>query len=70
MRAKGKAPQLLNLEIVVQNQLLPYPKDWKYRLDLWQNPWAVAWYITWVIFPITAAVQGLVKAILDLKEGK
>lgn len=29
-----------------------------------------AWYITWVIFPITAAVQGLVKAILDLKEGK
>ena len=33
-----------HLEIVVQNQLLPYPKDWKYRLDLWQNPWAVAWY--------------------------
>lgn len=29
-----------------------------------------AWYITWVILPITAAVQGLVKAILDLKEGK
>ena len=29
-----------------------------------------AWYITWVVFPITAAVQGLVKAILDLKEGK
>lgn len=29
-----------------------------------------SWYITWVIFPITAAVQGLVKAILDLKEGK
>ena len=28
------------------------------------------WYITWVIFPITAAVQGLAKAILDLKEGK
>ena len=29
-----------------------------------------AWYITWAIFPITAAVQGLTKAILDLKEGK
>ena len=29
-----------------------------------------SWYITWVIFPITAAVQGLTKAILDLKEGK
>ena len=29
-----------------------------------------SWYITWVIFPIIAAVQGLTTAILDLKEGK
>lgn len=29
-----------------------------------------AWYITWLIFPIAAAVKGLVKAILDLKEAK
>ncbi len=29
-----------------------------------------AWYITWVLFPIIAAVQGLVKAILDLKEAE
>ena len=28
----------------------------------------LAWYITWLIFPITGAVQGLVLAILDLKE--
>ena len=27
-----------------------------------------AWHITWLIFPITGAVQGLVQAILDLKE--
>ena len=27
-----------------------------------------AWYITWIIFPLTGAVKGLVKAILDLKE--
>lgn len=27
-----------------------------------------AWYITWVIFPLIGAVQGLVRAILDLKE--
>lgn len=27
-----------------------------------------AWYITWIIFPITASVQGLVKACMDLKE--
>lgn len=28
----------------------------------------MAWYITWVIFPIIGAVQVLVRAILDLKE--
>lgn len=27
-----------------------------------------AWYITWIIFPLTGAVKGLVKAIEDLKE--
>jgi len=34
----------LNIKIVVQKQELPKPHDWKYRLDLWQNPWVVAWY--------------------------
>lgn len=29
-----------------------------------------AWHITWVIFPIIAAVRGLITAILDLKEIK
>ena len=29
-----------------------------------------AWYITWVIFPILAALRGLANAILDLREGK
>ena len=29
-----------------------------------------AWYITWLIFPITAVVAGLVRAILDLCEVK
>ncbi len=28
-----------------------------------------AWFITWLIFPIMAAVEGLVMAIMDLKEG-
>ncbi|MBQ8238102.1 MAG: hypothetical protein IJZ39_08155 [Oscillospiraceae bacterium] len=27
-----------------------------------------AWMITWIIFPLIGAVQGLVKAIMDLKE--
>lgn len=44
VRAKGIEPISLTLNVTVQNQILPFPKDWKYRLDLWQNPWAVAWY--------------------------
>lgn len=33
----------LPITVQVQNQLLPSPKDWKHRLDLWQNPWVIAW---------------------------
>jgi Domain of unknown function (DUF4091)/Family of unknown function (DUF6067) len=33
----------LNLKLNVQNQLLPKPTEWKHRLDLWQNPWVIAW---------------------------
>nr|WP_317166859.1 glycoside hydrolase domain-containing protein [Chitinophaga eiseniae] len=33
----------LYMKIRVQRQLLPPPHDWQYRLDLWQNPWTVAW---------------------------
>lgn len=29
-----------------------------------------AWHITWLIFPITAAIKGLIKAIIDLKEAE
>lgn len=28
-----------------------------------------AWFITWVIFPMIGAVQGIAKACMDLKEG-
>jgi len=34
----------LQVKIKVQDQTLPKPHDWKFRLDLWQNPWVVAWY--------------------------
>ncbi len=44
IRAKGQSPLRLALTITVQDQLLPAPKEWAFRLDLWQNPWAVAWY--------------------------
>ena len=33
----------LNITIHVQDQVLPAPRDWKHRFDLWQNPWVVAW---------------------------
>jgi tRNA U38,U39,U40 pseudouridine synthase TruA len=39
---KGNA--ILNLRIKVQNQSLPKPHDWSFRLDLWQNPWVIAEY--------------------------
>jgi len=39
-----KENKVLHIKIKVHNQLLPKPHDWKYRLDLWQNPWAVAEY--------------------------
>lgn len=29
-----------------------------------------AWYITWLIFPIIGCVEGLIKAIIDLKEAR
>ena len=32
----------LQVAIHVQQQALPAPKDWSFRLDLWQNPWVVA----------------------------
>ncbi|MDP4214547.1 MAG: DUF4091 domain-containing protein, partial [Bacteroidota bacterium] len=34
----------LHVRIIVRDQVLPPPREWKYRLDLWQNPWVIAWY--------------------------
>ncbi len=34
----------MNVKVKVQNQTLPKPHDWHYRLDLWQNPWVIADY--------------------------
>ena len=38
-----KEQATLELKVRVQDQVLPKPQDWKHRLDLWQNPWVVAW---------------------------
>jgi hypothetical protein len=34
----------LQVNIKVQDQTLPPPQRWKFRLDLWQNPWVIAEY--------------------------
>lgn len=36
--------QELHYTLIVSNNVLPEPKDWKFHLDLWQNPYAVARY--------------------------
>lgn len=41
---KDFRPMTLKVEIAVLNRTLPDPKDWKFHLDLWQNPYAVARY--------------------------
>ena len=40
----GEQSIALQLSITIQDQLLPPPHDWKFRLDLWQNPWVLADY--------------------------
>lgn len=42
--ADGKTIKTLALDINVLNRELPSPQDWKFHLDLWQNPYAVARY--------------------------
>lgn len=39
-----KKSVVLHVSIRVQHQSLPKPHDWKFRLDLWQNPWVIADY--------------------------
>ena len=34
----------LRLKVTVQAAQLPPPSAWSFRLDLWQNPWVIAWY--------------------------
>ena len=56
--------QSLNVKVTVQDQLLPEPSDWSYRLDLWQNPWVVAWY--YHLEPWSAAHKELLRKHLKL----
>lgn len=40
----GRELEPLGIELKVVNRELPAPKDWSFRLDLWQNPYSVARY--------------------------
>ena len=40
----GNDTATLRLKVRVQPAALPPPHDWPFRLDLWQNPWVIAWY--------------------------
>ena len=59
---RGRAS--LRTQITVQDQTLPAPADWKFRLDLWQNPWVLAWY--YQLEPWSAAHKALLKQHLQL----
>jgi hypothetical protein len=54
----------LNIKIRVQNQELPKPHDWQYRLDLWQNPWVIANYYN--VKPWSGEHKTLLKKHLQL----
>ena len=41
---QGQKPQLFTLNLKVLPKTLPPASDWKFHLDLWQNPYAVARY--------------------------
>ena len=40
----GEASITLRVTVRVQPPVLPPPADWQFRLDLWQNPWVIAWH--------------------------
>lgn len=42
LRSENQSKKL-QLKVNVQDQVLSKPHDWKHRLDIWQNPWVVAW---------------------------
>ena len=54
----------LPLSINIQNQTVPRPHDWSFRLDLWQNPWVIADY--YKVKPWSEEHKSLLKKHLKL----
>jgi len=44
VEAEGLKPMTLQLELEVVDRVLPDASQWRFHLDLWQNPYAVARY--------------------------
>ncbi len=44
LKAKKQTDKEFNLKLNVIDQTLPLPADWKFYLDLWQNPYSVVRY--------------------------
>ncbi len=44
VKLNGAPVDTLHISLKVQNRTLPATKDWKFHLDLWQNPYSVARY--------------------------
>ncbi|MGL5681970.1 MAG: glycoside hydrolase domain-containing protein [Marinifilaceae bacterium] len=42
LNSSNAKPMKLHMAVQVLNRELPAPKDWKFFLDLWQNPYSVA----------------------------
>ena len=54
----------LQLHLQVQPLSLPAPRDWRFRLDLWQNPWVVSSYFQ--VEPWSEEHKALLKKHLKL----
>lgn len=44
VKGEGLQPMELQYDVQVSSRVLPDPQQWKFNLDLWQNPYAVARY--------------------------
>ncbi|MBL0356391.1 MAG: DUF4091 domain-containing protein [Chitinophagaceae bacterium] len=62
-----KQTVVLTISIKVQDQMLPKPHDWTFRLDLWQNPWVLAEYYN--VKPWSAEHKILLKKHLEIYAG-
>lgn len=67
IKGKGLEPQSIQMELEVVNRTLPAPADWKFHLDLWQNPYSVARYHQVPLWSDAhfAAMKPLMKMLAD-----